>query len=140
MQNKRIHYTICGLNYVYIDVPTGVDPLGNEYIDVPVEVLEKSIAAALIEAKVPLRGREILFLRKALAMNRNDWAKLLDVTASAILSWEKDHDKRLSRINEMAIRALCSEKLGVHLRGDLSDLIGVDTYPEKLLVSSPKAA
>ncbi len=140
MDNKKIHYTICGLSYVYVDVPVGKDQHGTEYIDVPVEVLEKAIAAALIEAKVPLRGREVMFLRKALAMNRNDWAKLLDVTASAILSWEKDKDKRLSRINEIAIRALCSEKLGVHLRGNLADLMSVDSYPEVLLVSTPKAA
>jgi DNA-binding transcriptional regulator YiaG len=140
MANKRLHYTLCGLSYVYVDVPIGVDPAGNDYIDVPVEVLEKSIASALIEARVPLRGREIKFLRKALAMNRNDWAKLLDVTASAILTWEKDQDKRLSRINEMAIRSLCSEQLGLHLKGDLSNLIGNDLPPEKLLVSPPLAA
>jgi len=112
-KKKTIHYTLCGLEYVYIvNAPIGIEA-GEEYIDIPPEQIDRMIADAIIRQGVPLRGREVLFLRKALKMNRNQWAEKLDVTASGILRWEQGGDKRLSRINEVAIRILCAEELGI---------------------------
>ena len=85
---------------------------------------------------VPLRGKEVLFLRKALKMNRNQWADKLGLTASGILRWEQGGDKRLSRINEAAIRMLCAEELTIALEGKWSSVISEKELPERLEVAA----
>jgi DNA-binding transcriptional regulator YiaG len=133
---KTIHYTLCGLEYVYlVNAPIGVDE-GEEYIDLPPEQIDKMIATEIIRQGIPLRGREVLFLRKALKMNCNQWAEKLDVTASGILRWEQGGDKRLSKINEVAIRMLCAEELGVELEGKWSAVVAGSHVPERLEVAA----
>jgi DNA-binding transcriptional regulator YiaG len=94
------------------------------------------IATEIIRQGIPLRGREVLFLRKALKMNRNQWAEKLGVTASGILRWEQGGDKRLSKINEAAIRMLCAEELGVELIGKWSAVVARSYVPERLEVAA----
>lgn len=133
---KTIHYTLCGLEYVYlVNAPISVDD-GEEYIDLPPEQIDTMIASEIIRQGAPLRGREVLFLRKALKMNRNQWAKKLGVTASGILRWERSTDKRLSRINAAAIRMLCAEELGIKLDGSWSGVIGGEESPVRLEVAA----
>lgn len=135
-KTKTIHYTLCGLEYVYIvNAPIGIDE-GDEYIDIPPADIDRMIATAIIRQGVPLRGREVLFLRKALKMNRNQWSEKLGVTASGILRWEQGGDKRLSRINEVAIRMLCAEELGIELEGKWSAVVTGDELPERLEVAA----
>lgn len=135
-KTKTIHYKLCGLEYVYlINAPIGVDD-GEEYIDLPPEQIDRMIATEIVRQGVPLRGREVLFLRKALKMNRNQWSKQLGVTASGILRWERSDDKRLSRINAAAIRMLCAEELGIELGGSWSQVIAGDEAPERLEVAA----
>ena len=60
---KTIHYTLCGLEYVYlINAPIGKDGK-EELIDLPPEQIDRMIAVEIIRQKVPLRGKEVLFLR-----------------------------------------------------------------------------
>ncbi|MFW7382161.1 MAG: helix-turn-helix domain-containing protein [Oligoflexus sp.] len=133
---KTIHYTLCGLEYVYIiNAPIGIDE-GEEYIDLPPEQIDRMIAAEIVRQGVPIRGREVLFLRKALKMNRNQWAEKLGVTASGILRWEQGNDKRLSKINEVAIRMLCAEELGVELEGKWSAVVTGNDLPVRLEVAA----
>ena len=133
---KTIHYTLCGLEYVYIvNAPVGIDE-GEEYIDIPPEYIDRMIATAIVREGIPLRGREVLFLRKALKMNRNQWSDKLGVTSSGILRWEQGSDKRLSRINEVAIRMLCAEELGIELVGKWSAVVTGDEFPERLEVAA----
>jgi hypothetical protein len=57
-KSKTIHYTLCGLEYVYlIDVPIGKDGK-DEFIDIPPEEIDRMIAVEIIRQKVPLRGKE----------------------------------------------------------------------------------
>lgn len=135
-KTQTVHYTLCGLEYVYlVDAPIGMAD-GEEYIDLPPEQIDSQIAAAIVREGVPLRGKEVLFLRKALGMNRNQWAKKLGVTASGILRWEQGGDKLLSKINAVAIRLLCAEELGVALAATWSAVAGEDEQPERLEVAA----
>lgn len=135
-KTKTIHYTLCGLEYVYlVNAPIGVDD-GEEYIDLPPEQIDRMIATEIVRQGVSLRGREVLFLRKALKMNRNQWAKQLGITASGILRWERADDKRLSRINAAAIRMLCAEELGIELGGRWSSVVAGEESPERLEVAA----
>ncbi len=135
-KRKTIHYTLCGLEYVYlINAPIGVDS-GEEYIDIPPAQIDRMIAVEIIRQGVPMRGREVLFLRKALKMNRNQWATKLGITASGILRWEQTDKKRLSRINEVAIRMLCAEELGIKLQGKWSAVVTENDLPERLEVAA----
>lgn len=135
-KTKTIHYTLCGLEYVYlVNVPIGVDE-GEEYIDLPPEQIDRMIASEVVRQGVPLRGREVLFLRKALKMNRNQWAKQLGMTASGILRWERGDEKRLSRINAAVIRMLCAEELGIELGGAWSAVVTKEESPERLEVGA----
>ncbi len=73
MSTKTIHYQLCGLDYVYIRVPVAKSK-GEEYINLPMGVIEKAIARQLISARVPIRGAELVFLRKTFGMTLKDLA------------------------------------------------------------------
>lgn len=135
-KRKTIHYTLCGLEYVYlVNVPIGKDG-GEEFIDLPPDDIDLMIAKEIIRQKVPLRGTEVLFLRKALKMNRNRWAEKLGVTASGILRWEASGKKRMSKVNEAAIRMLCAEELGIRLEAKWSSLATTNELPSRLEVAA----
>lgn len=135
-KKKTIHYQLCGLEYVYlVDAPIGIDG-GEEYIDLPPEQIDTMIATEIVRHGVPLRGKEVLYLRKALNMNRNQWAKALGMTASGILRWEQRGDQRVSLINGVAVRMLCAEVLGVELEAKWSAVVTAPELPERLEVAA----
>lgn len=103
-------------------------------------VIDRAIAAKLIEERVPIRGSEVIFLRKALGMTLSRWAKELGLSAAGIMKWEKAPKKRLSRINEAAVRAFCAEQLDVDLGGKWSDLVARDATPKRLSLRVNEAA
>ena len=134
-KTKTVPYSPCGLSYIYLsNVPVSETDAGEEYIDMPVAVIETAIAKALITANVPLHGREVKFLRKALKLPRNDWAKKLGISAAGIFKWENELDRRLSKVNEVAIRILCAEQLNIHLDCRWAMLISTDQSPVKIEV------
>jgi len=136
IKNKTIHYTLCGLEYVYlVGAPIAKDG-SDEYIDLSPAQIDNMIAVEIIRQKVPLRGKEVLFLRKALKMNRNRWAEKLGMTASGILRWEQGGEKRLSKINEAAIRMLCAEELQIPLEARWSELATDEESPDRLEVAA----
>jgi DNA-binding transcriptional regulator YiaG len=52
--------------------------------------LERAIVAALVRARGPLRGPEIRFLRRAMALSGKRLASLLGVTPSVLSRWENE--------------------------------------------------
>jgi len=64
--------------------------------------------------------------------HRSIWGERLGLTAAAILKWERAREKRLSRINEAAVRSLCAELLDIPMDGKWSILIANDQVPEHL--------
>ncbi|MEZ4741691.1 MAG: hypothetical protein R3B45_04470 [Bdellovibrionota bacterium] len=140
MALKTIHYKISGLDYVYVRVPVTKDDDGEDYIDFPMGDIEEAIAVALIKSRVPLRGAEVIFLRKALGHTLKSWADALGLSAAGVLKWERATKQRLSTVNEAAVRAFCAEELGVELPGVLSQLVGKDKTPKRLSVKLEDAA
>ena len=140
MAHKTIHYQLCGLDYVYLLVPVSKTKHGEEYINLPMGVIDRAIATKLIEERVPVRGSEVIFLRKALGMTLSQWAKELGLSPAGIMKWEKAPKKRLSRVNEAAVRAFCAEQLDVDLTGKWSDLVARDATPKRLSLKVNDAA
>lgn len=127
---------IGGLDYVEIkQVPirTSKDKSIGDVIAANLGELEKLVAAELLRQKVPLRGREVLFLRKALGMSMEKFAVNLGLTAASILKWERTTDKRLALINEFAVRGFVAERLKLDAPVKFSDLSDETETPHKLI-------
>lgn len=139
MKLKTIRYQLCGLDYVYIRVPVQ-NADGEEFIDLPVGVIEKAIAKKIIEARVPIRGAEVLFLRKTFGMSLKDWASEFGLSAAGVMKWEKNSSTRLSKVNEAAVRALSAEKLKIEISGEWSNLISKQNTPKRLSLKLEEAA
>jgi hypothetical protein len=140
MATKTIHYRLCGLDYVYLIVPVLKIKGGEEMIDLPMGVIDRGIAFKIIEDRVPIRGAEVAFLRKALGLSLKDWANNFGLSAAGVLKWEKAVGKRLAPVNEAAVRAFCAEELGVEVNGTWSELIADDETPKKVSVTLRTAA
>jgi hypothetical protein len=105
-----------------------------EFIDLPMGLIDRGIAAKLIEDRVPIHGAEVAFLRKALGLSLKDWASPFGLSAAGVLKWEKAPTKRLAPVNEAAVRAYCAEHLGVEVSGIWSELVAADKIPSKISV------
>lgn len=132
MKKRTVHYAICGLNYVYLrDVPIRQTAHG-EVIDIKVSLIERDIAGEIVRQGIPIRGAEVQFLRKSLGLSMDRFGKLLGISAPAILKWERARTKRLEPINEVAVRALMAEQLGIELKGRFTVLKGNAETPTRL--------
>ena len=134
MRRRTIHYTICGLDYVYLrDVPVCHTAHG-EALDVNLSLLEREIAREIVRMGVPIRGAEVQFLRKSLSLSMEKFGRLLGISAPAVLKWERARTKRLVPINEVAVRALMAEQLNIELKGLFTVLKGNAETPTRLLL------
>jgi len=90
--------------------------------------LEKEIAKKIIKYR-PLRGKEILFLRKQLELSCSKLSLVLDGSfdASTISRWEKEPNKRLSPKNEMFLRVFFAEQFNVELKAKCKYLLPEET-------------
>lgn len=140
MATKTVHYRLCGLDYVYLIVPVMKLKGGEEMIDLPMGVIDRGIASKLIEDRVPIHGAEVAFLRKALGLSLKDWAGKFGLSAAGVLKWERAIGKRLSSVNEAAVRAYSAEHLGVEVHGTWSELVADDRTPKRVSVTLPTAA
>ncbi len=140
MKLKTIHYQICGLDYVYVEAPVCKDSDGEEYIDLPMGMIEKAIARKLIEARVPIRGLEVMFLRKTFGLSLKDWSAEFGLSAAGVMKWEKSPETRLSKVNEAAVRALSAEKLEMDIEGIWSNLVAKQDTPKRLSLKLDEAA
>ena len=72
------------------------------------------------------------FLRKSLGLSMEKFARLLGLSAPAILKWERAGTKRLEPISEVAVRALPAEQLGIEMDGKFTVLKGSPETPTRL--------
>ena len=107
---------------------------GLEYVFVTLKKGKISIEAALeIDCKIakeivrhkPLRGKEILFLRKQLKLSCAKLSVKLNGTfdASTISKWERKQEDRLSPSNEMYMRVFFSEQFKVKVNAINNELV-----------------
>jgi DNA-binding transcriptional regulator YiaG len=129
---KTLPYRVSGLDYIYVIVPVARADDGTEYIDLPPNKVEKAIARKLIEARIPIRGCEVRFLRSALGMSLKDWGQQFGMSAAGVQKWEKQKFKRLAPANEAAVRSFCGEHLQIAVDGKWSMLVSKDKVPKKL--------
>jgi DNA-binding transcriptional regulator YiaG len=112
---------------------------GFEYVLVTLKKGSISISDALdIDKKIsidiikfmPLRGKEISFLRKQLSLSCAKLSLLLGgaFDASTISKWEKKKEQRLSPSNEMYLRIFFAEKYSIFLNAKSSELVPADTH------------
>ena len=138
-----IRTTITGyfdLDYVVlVDVPVRDSKFG-QVIAVDPAIVERRIAEEIIKQGVPLRGREVAFLRKSLGLSYEKFANRFGRTAGTVFRWEKKPDERMDQLVEAGLRSFFAEQLDVQLAGRFSLLKGKDEAPEKLEVELPKAA
>ena len=107
-----------GLEYVFVTLKKG-----SISIEDALEI-DYKIAKEIVKHK-PLRGKEILFLRKQLKLSCAKLSVMLGGTfdASTISKWEKKGDDRLSPSNEMYMRVFFAEQLHVRINAKSNELI-----------------
>jgi DNA-binding transcriptional regulator YiaG len=127
-----MHYAICGLDYVYLKNVPIRDTTHGQVLAVDMSVVEVEIAREIVKQGIPIRGAEVQFLRKSLALSMDRFGKLLGLSAPAILKWERARTRRLAPINEVAVRALMAEQLDVELKGRFTILKGNAKTPTRL--------
>lgn len=103
-------------------------------IDFDQHKLEKLIAKGILENRVPLRGKELKLLRSVVRLSLNRFAYRLGITYGAVFAWEKAEKRRLTPINEIAVRLLCAEELNLEVPSRYSELIG-DTRHEAVEIT-----
>ena len=96
--------------------------------------LERFVARAILSYRRPLRGVEVLFLRSVLGMSQKQLGSRLSYSDVAILKWEKNKNKRLDPVNEVALRALMAGIFGVKLPGTFDALLGDDKSSKHLVL------
>jgi len=132
MRKMTVHYTICGLDYVYLEnVPIRQTRHGDA-VAADLSLIERKIAAEIVRRGIPIRGAEVQFLRKSLAASLQTFGRFLSLSAPAILKWERARNKRLEPVNEVAVRALMAEQLGIALEGKFTVLKGNGETPARL--------
>jgi DNA-binding transcriptional regulator YiaG len=115
---------LVSLEYIhFVNVPMK-DSKHGPVIDLAPDVLETLAAQAVIAHRIPIRGREVKFLRKAIGLSLEKFANKLGLTSGSVFHWEKTDNERLAPINEAAVRALVAEELGLEISGKFSDLLG----------------
>jgi DNA-binding transcriptional regulator YiaG len=130
---KIMKYGMSGLDYVWIEVEIK-SSLEGDVITVPLNQIEEAVAKEIIRQGVALRGKEVEFLRKSLKLSLEKFGNLLGISAPAVLKWERASEIRLHPMNEVAVRALVAEMLGVRIAGKFSVLLGQKTFPKKLIL------
>ena len=107
-----------------------------DIIDVKPVIIETQVAKAMIEHKVPLRGKEVKFIRKVLGLSLEKFASKIDFTSGSIFKWEKAETERLQKVNEIICRAYFAEALGVEISGRFSELVGTQTEAEHITLKA----
>jgi transcriptional regulator with XRE-family HTH domain len=120
-----------GLDYITIeDVPLKDIGDGEYAYDVSPEVLELAIARHVLTNQIPIRGAEVHFLRKVLGKSLDHFAREFELSAAAILKWEKEPGKYIGRNNEVAVRLYVSQELKVDNPSVFKFLYSVSHQPE----------
>lgn len=76
---------------------------GEWALDINFKNLQNVVLQDLIHKPVPLRGKELRFIRKFLEMTTANFGKLFGVTHVAVVKWENDQAK-INPATELCIR------------------------------------
>lgn len=139
MNNNTKTTTLQGwgsLKYVTItQVPIRHSAKHGDIIAISPFEIERLVAIALIEKRVPICGRELKLLKSAIGISFADIASRIGVSKNSLVTWCKKEDQRLSVVHEIAMRVLASEILGVKLEATLDDLVA-DSEEKNLIIQA----
>lgn len=129
---KRENYY--GLEYVtvYLKVSRTHPKYGDLIQADTIGAAAKSVSSEIVNRKIPLRGVEIKFIRKALGLSLRDMGAALGISHVAVDKWERAKKKRLDPINEVAVRSLFAQLMKVEISGWFDSLKGTEKAPKKL--------
>lgn len=123
---KKTIKGFANLEYLTLtDVPVKKTSHG-EVFDVSLSELERISAIAILENRLPIRGAEVKLFRSVLGLSLSAFGEKLGYKDTTILNWEKNSAKRLSLVNEIAVKLLVAEFLGIHLPSSLDHLKGME--------------
>jgi DNA-binding transcriptional regulator YiaG len=127
---------IGGLDYIlFKDIPMRESKWG-PVTEINSTILEELAARAIIENRFPIRGAEVKFFRKVLALSMDEFSDQLSLTSGAIFKWEQKSSDRLHPINEIAVRALVADRLGIEISGRFSKMIANSQIPHELILQA----
>ena len=111
-----------GLTYVTVtNIPLKQTAFG-DVINMEPRELEKLVAMALTEHKVPIRGAEFRVMKSAVGLSNESIAKQLGISRNTVLKWGKETERRLPPPYEMLVRVLVAESLGMKLVATIEEL------------------
>lgn len=111
-----------GLTYVTVsNIPIRGSEFG-DVIDIDPRQLERLVAIALIENKIPIRGAEFRLLKSAIAMSNEAIGDKLGVSRNTVLKWGKEIEKRLPPPHEMLVRLLVADILEIDISATIENL------------------
>ncbi len=122
MARKRFHYTMCGLDNVFLlnGFALRSTPYGKGFSIENIDGLHAAIGKRLIEERKMLRGRELRFLRHEMNLSQNRLATLLGVDEQTVARWEKGQ-ANISGPADKMIRLLYADWVGA--KPDVSRLL-----------------
>ncbi len=122
----KMIYEYAGLEYVSVRLEKGQMPIKDAL------EIDFKIAKEIVKHR-PLRGKEILFLRKQLKLSCAKLSLKLNgaFDASTISKWEKKTSDRLSPSNEMYMRVFFSEQFKLKINAISNELVP-ESNEEKL--------
>ena len=127
MQKTKTLKKFGGLEYVTIlNVPIRISQRGEVIIDMSLHEIERRVAIALIEKRVPIRGREFKLIKSALDLSFSEMSVLMKTTDKTLKNWASKLEDRLAPGAEALFRLLAAEKLGVGIEPTLSGVIAED--------------
>ena len=104
-----VHYTACGLKYVYLRNGYILRHGAGIAIRHP-DSLHEAIAVGIITRSRPLRGQEVRFLRAALDLSQARLARALQTTRVTVARWEGASGEPIPGIADTALRLFYAAK------------------------------
>jgi len=115
---------LVALEYIrFLNVPLRSSKYG-PVIDLPDYALDTMAATAVLVNGIPIRGKEVKYLRKVLGLSLEKFAGKLGLSSGTVFHWEKAETSQLAPVNEVAVRTFVAEELGVEIPGKFSLLVG----------------
>ena len=115
---------LVALEYIhFLNVPMKDSKYG-PVIDLPAGALDRLAAIAVIKERIPLRGKEVKFLRKVIGLSLEKFANKMGLSSGTVFHWEKAEKETLASVNEAAVRAFIAEELDIEISAKFSQLLG----------------
>jgi DNA-binding transcriptional regulator YiaG len=107
------HYTMCGLDYVYLS--NGYHSHDTRYgqgVSIKsAETLDRSIAISVLLSHVRLRGQEVRFIRSLLHLSQTELANSLGIKRLTVARWEGAPNTPIPGPADRLLRLIADDRL-----------------------------